>query len=298
MIDSLHPPVPPAPAIDYHDPVTLAAIDWFAALRNRLCAAFEGQEDLYDSPQPAGRFEFKPWLRTEEDGSAGGGGVIAIMRGRVFAKVGVNISTVYGRFSPEFAAQIPGAESDPRFFAAGISLVAHPLSPKVPIAHFNTRLVRTSRSWFGGGGDLTPIFALADDTADFHNAFKSACDSHNPDYYPKFKKWCDDYFYIKHRQEARGVGGIFFDYLNNGDESRDLEFVKSVGEAFLQIYPEIIARHRDQDWTAEDVKKQTLKRSRYVEFNLLYDRGTAFGLKTGGNVEAILMSLPPMAGWE
>ena len=298
MSQQSQPPIPPLPELEYRDPQTLTSIAWFAELRDRICSAFEAQESQHDRQTPAGTFQFKPWERQETDGTAGGGGVIGMMRGKVFAKVGVNISTVYGRFSPEFAAQIPGAESDPRFFAAGISLVAHPRSPKVPIAHFNTRLVRTSRSWFGGGGDLTPVFPLAADTADFHAAFKSACDQHDPDYYPRFKQGCDEYFYLKHRQEARGVGGIFFDYLNSGDPAKDLAFIQSVGEAFLQIYPALVERHREEPWTEEDVAHQTRKRSRYVEFNLIYDRGTAFGLKTGGNVEAILMSLPPTAGWE
>ena len=280
---------------------------WFALLRDQICAEFERIEEecpfaLAEGIAP-GRFARKAWQRAQEseDGgepSDGGGGVMSVLRGgRVFDKVGVNISTVYGRFSEVFAAQIPGADLDPRFYASGISLVAHPRSPKLPIAHMNTRLVATSKQWFGGGGDLTPIFVIDQDRDDFHAAFRAACDAHNADYYAKYKKWCDEYFFIKHRGEARGVGGIFYDYLNSGDIERDFAFTQDVGRAFAEIYPAILRRHLAEPWNDADLERQRIKRGRYVEFNLIYDRGTVFGLKTGGNIEAILMSLPPLAAW-
>ena len=271
------------------------AAAWFATLRDDICTAFESTEQEHgDGLRPAGRFARKVW---ERDG--GGGGEMSILRdGRVFEKVGVNISTVHGVFSPEFRNTIPGAaEVDGRFWAAGVSLVAHPRSPLVPIAHMNTRMLVTSQSWFGGGGDLTPVFPVEADTADFHAAFKEACDAHACADYPRFKEWCDRYFFLPHRNEMRGIGGIFFDQLNSGDWDGDFAFVRDVGLAFRRIYPEIIRRHMDASWTKEQRQTQAIKRSRYVEFNLLYDRGTTFGLKTGGNVEAILMSLPPDAAW-
>ncbi len=274
---------------------------WFAELRDRICAAFEAQEAALAGgkwvDKAPGRFVRKSWKRAGEGEPDGGGGTMSVMKGRVFEKVGVNISTVYGEFSPEFRSQIPGAEEDPRFWASGISLVAHPCSPLVPAAHMNTRLVITSKAWFGGGGDLTPVFPNEAETAAFHASFKQACDRHDATYYPRFSKWCDEYFYLKHRGETRGVGGIFCDYIDTGDREADFAFIRDVGQAFLSSYPEIVARRRDEDWTDAEREAQLIKRGRYVEFNLLYDRGTTFGLKTGGNTEAILMSLPPEVKW-
>lgn len=275
---------------------------WFKELRDLICTEFEKLEDeLEGSSEPAGRFERKTWDRATEDDDAntnGGGGTMSIMRGRVFEKVGVNISTVHGTFSEGFRKNIPGAEKDGQFWASGISLVAHMCNPFVPAVHMNTRHIVTSgHSWFGGGADMTPTFPNDDDTEIFHAAFKRACDAHDDSYYPKFKKWCDDYFYLPHRNEPRGIGGIFYDQINTDDWNEDFAFTQSVGKAFLDIYPQIVRKHMQTEWTAEDREALLKKRGRYVEFNLLYDRGTTFGLKTGGNTEAILMSMPPEVKW-
>jgi coproporphyrinogen III oxidase len=276
------------------------AAAWFAELRDRICAEFERIEDEHAGPLshlPPGRFERRTWTREDAGGGDGGGGTMSIMRGRVFEKVGVNISTVHGRFSPDFARQIPGTDEDGRFWASGISLVAHMRSPLVPAVHMNTRHIVTGIGWFGGGADMTPAFPDEEDTAAFHGALKRACDAHDPGYYPRFKEWCDRYFHLPHRGEPRGVGGIFYDHLDTGDWEADFAFTRDVGLAFLEAYPPIARRHMDRPWTPEQREALLVKRGRYVEFNLLYDRGTTFGLKTGGNVEAILMSLPPEVRW-
>lgn len=278
------------------------AAEWFAHLRDEICTAFEQLEDEATGEEPAGRFERKSWQRQDPmTTAAGGGGTMALMRGRVFEKVGVNVSTVHGVFPENFRGQIPGAAADGRFWASGISLVAHMASPLVPAVHMNTRLIVTSQSWFGGGADITPMFpespAAAQDAADFHAVLRAACDKHDSAYYPRFKQWCDEYFYLPHRGEARGLGGIFFDNHHTGDLAADFAFTQDVGRAFLSAYLPIVRRRMHTAWSPEQRAAQLVRRGRYVEFNLLYDRGTMFGLKTGGNTEAILMSLPPAVAW-
>lgn len=278
------------------------ASEWFKDLQARICNAFEAIETEH-SPNDAGRFEKTDWDRAKtavQNKDLMGGGTMAVMRGSVFEKVGVNFSNVYGHFSEEFAKQIPGADDNAEFWASGISLVSHMRSPLVPAVHMNTRHIITQKSWFGGGADLTPMFEDPEDTDAFHKAFEDCCNKFDAEFYPRFKKWCDEYFYLPHRQEPRGIGGIFYDYLECPDDEKwqfYFDFTKAVGEAFLDIYPKIVRRHMHKTWTDEQREHQLVKRGRYVEFNLLYDRGTMFGLKTGGNTEAILMSMPPEVKW-
>ena len=270
-----------------------AARDWFESLRTRICTAFEAIEREAGS---VAAFEYTPWERTETDGSPGGGGVRSQMNGKVFEKVGVNVSTVGGRFSEEFAASIPGADVDPSFFATGISLVAHMANPHVPAVHMNCRFLTTTRRWFGGGADLNPAIPYADDTDAFHARLRAACAAHDPTFYPRFSKWAEEYFWLPHRNVARGVGGIFFDRLEDHFDQH-FAFTRDVGEAFLDIFPALVRKRMDQSFTETEREALLEFRGRYVEFNLLYDRGTLFGLKTGGNIDAILMSLPPLARW-
>ncbi len=284
------------------------AYNWFSDLRTKICKSFEDIENELSggnlAHEAAGSFEITPWTRakTEQPNASGsvlnGGGETAIMRGRVFEKVGVNISCVHGKFSPEFAENIPGAaDNDGEFWAAGISLVAHMQSPLVPAVHMNTRMISTSKTWFGGGADLTPMYENKSDTFTFHKALEECGQRHDPHYYKEHKEWCDRYFYLPHRDEARGVGGIFYDYLDTGKWEKDFAYTKDVGTTFLKTYPEIVRRRMNERWTEDQREHQLIKRGRYVEFNLLYDRGTTFGLKTGGNTEAILMSMPPVVKW-
>ncbi|WP_287942492.1 oxygen-dependent coproporphyrinogen oxidase [Sphingopyxis sp.] len=281
------------------DPQQQAARDWFESLRDRICAAFEAIEAEAGSDA---RFTYTPWDREAEGIAAGegGGGVRGVMTGQVFEKVGVNVSTVAGEFAPDFAQSINGAESDPRFFATGISLVAHMANPHVPAVHMNTRFLTTTKRWFGGGADLNPPIPYAEDTDAFHARLRAACAPFGPDAYARYSKWAEDYFYIPHRGVHRGVGGIFYDHLECADDAgfdRNFEFTRAVGEAFLDIFPQIVRRRMNQPFTEAEREEQLVWRGRYAEFNLVYDRGTLFGLKTGGNIDAILMSLPPLAKW-
>ncbi|CAN1539258.1 HemF Coproporphyrinogen III oxidase [Rhabdaerophilaceae bacterium] len=262
----------------------------------------EASGPFFADAGPAGLAEFKPWARENHDGSKGGGGRMGMLRGRVFEKAGVHVSHVHGQFAPEFASQIPGADKDSRFSATGISLIAHPWNPHAPTVHMNTRFVVTSKAWFGGGADLTPLLAHKRrqddlDSIAFHSAFERLCGDHPVADYTRYKAWCDDYFNLKHRNEPRGIGGIFYDYLDSSDWEADFAFTRDVGETFLDIYPQILIGCLGKPWSDEERYQQEVQRGRYVEFNLLYDRGTLFGLKTGGNIESILSSMPPRVRW-
>jgi coproporphyrinogen III oxidase len=270
---------------------------WISHLQRRICQSLESLESVHPKPHVIpGRFIRKEWKRHNRDDM--GGGTMSLLKGAVFEKAGVNISTVFGSFSDDFCKEIPGTEASGDFWASGLSIVTHPVNPHVPAVHFNVRMIQTQKTWFGGGTDLTPTFPYDEDTNDFHVALHRACDTYDPQAYMSYKKACDEYFFLPHRNEPRGVGGIFFDYVNSGSWDNDFAFLSAISEAFLFVYPHIVKRRMHTHWTSEDKYAQMIKRGKYAEFNLLYDRGTRFGLQTGGNIDAIFMSLPPAAGWE